>query len=163
MKKFSLMAAAIVISFILQTSFFNFFNILGIVPNLSLVLVVIFALMTDHVMGGILGIITGVLYDTMIYDVFGVYTMIYFIIGVVAGSYSDDMLRENYAVYGAFTAAATLICNFLLYVLLFFLRYRVHNVTNILSGIILEVVLNTILSILVLKIIIVIFDKLNVK
>ena len=154
MKKFSLMSAVIVISFILQTSFFSFFNILGTVPNLSLVLVVIFALMTDRVKGGILGIITGVLYDAMIYDVFGIYTLIYFIIGSTAGAYSDDMLRENYAVYAATTAVATL---------LFFLKYRVGNVTDIFGSIILEVVLNVILSILVLKFVTMVFDKLNVK
>lgn len=163
MKKFSLMAAVIVISFILQTSFFSFFNILGTVPNLSLVLVVIFALMTDRVKGGILGIITGVLYDAMIYDVFGIYTLIYFIIGSTAGAYSDDMLRENYAVYAATTAVATLLCHFLLYILLFFLKYRVGNVTDIFGSIILEVVLNVILSILVLKFVTMVFDKLNVK
>jgi rod shape-determining protein MreD len=163
MKKFSLMAAVIVISFILQTSFFSFFNILGTIPDLSLILVVIFAMMTDRVTGGILGIITGILYDAMIYDVFGVYTLIYFIIGSIAGAYSDDMLRENYAVYAVSTAVATLLCHFLLYVLLFFLKYRVGNVTDIFGGIILEVVLNAILSILVLKFITVIFDKLNIK
>ena len=157
------MAAVIIVSFILQTSFFSFFNILGTVPDLSLILVVIFALMTDRVTGGILGIITGVLYDTMIYDVFGVYTLIYFVIGSMAGTYSDDMLRENYAVYAISTAVATLLCHFLLYVLLFFLKYRVGNVADILGSIILEVVLNTILSILVLKFITIIFDKLNVK
>lgn len=157
------MSAVIFISFILQTSFFSFFSIHGTVPNLSLILVVMFGLMTDRVTGGILGIITGVLYDAMIYDVFGIYTLIYFIIGLIAGTYSDDMLRENYAVYGISTAVATLLCNFLIYILLFFLKYEVKDATYIFTSIILEIVLNTILSILMLKFITMIFDKLNVK
>lgn len=163
MKKISLMAAIIVVSFIIQTSLFNFFNILGIVPNLSLICVVIFALMTNGITGGILGIIAGVMYDAMIYDVFGVYTLIYFFIGSIVGTYSDDMLRENYVAYTTVTAISTLVCHFLLYLILFFLKYRVGNAGGILSSILIETVINTVLAIFVLKLIILIFDKLNIK
>jgi rod shape-determining protein MreD len=163
MKKISLMAAIIVVSFIIQTSLFNFFNILGIVPNLSLICVVIFALMTNGITGGILGIIAGVMYDAMIYDVFGVYTLIYFFIGSIIGTYSDDMLRENYVAYTTVTAISTLVCHFLLYLILFFLKYRVGNAGGILSSILIETVINTVLAIFVLKLIILIFDKLNIK
>lgn len=157
------MAAIIVVSFIIQTSFFNFFNILGTVPNLTLILVVIFSLMTDGITGGMLGVITGLMYDTMIYDVFGVYTLIYFFIGAVIGTYSDDMLRENYAAYTTVTALATAVMHFILYIILFFLRYRVGNVGSIFGSILIEIAFNTVLSIFVLKLIVSIFDKLNVK
>lgn len=157
------MAAIIVVSFIIQTSFFSFFNILGTVPNLSLIIVVIFALMTDGITGGILGIITGLMYDAMIYDVFGVYTLVYFFIGSIVGTYSDDMLRENYAAYTTVTALATIICHFLLYVILFFLKYRVGNAGSILGSILIEIIFNMVLVIFVLKLIITIFDKMNIK
>ncbi len=163
MKKFNLMAAIIVVSFIIQTSFFNFFNILGTVPNLSLIIVVIFALMTDGIIGGIIGAITGLMYDTMIYDVFGVYTLIYFFIGSIIGTYSDDMLRENYAAYTTVTALSTAVMHFLLYIILFFLKYRVGNAVNIFSSILVEIVFNVVLAIFTLKLIILLFDKLNIK
>lgn len=163
MKKFSLMAVFIVISFIIQTSFFNFFSIFGAVPNLTLILVVIFALMTDGVMGGVLGIIAGLMYDTMIYDVFGVYTLIYFFIGSIIGAYSDDMLRENYAAYTTVTALSTVVMHFILYIILFFLRYRVGNAGSIFVSILVEIVFNTVFSIFILKLIVLIFDKLNVN
>lgn len=163
MKKFSLMAAIVVVSFIIQTSFFNFFNILGTVPNLSLILVVIFSLMTDGITGGILGVITGLMYDSMIYEVFGVYTLIYFFIGAIIGTYSDDMLRENYVAYTTVTALSTFVMHFILYIILFFLRYRVGSVGSIFVNLLIEVVFNTVLTIFVLKLIILIFDKLNVK
>jgi len=163
MKKFSLMTAIIVLSFIIQTSFFNFFNILGVVPNLSLIIIVIFALMTNGIWGGILGIITGLMYDAMIFNVFGVYTLIYFFIGSVIGTYSDDMLRENYAAYTTLTALSTAVMHFLLFIILFFLKYRVGNAGSIFSGIIIEIIFNTVLAIFVIKLIILIFDKLNIK
>lgn len=163
MKKFSLMAAVIVVSFIIQTSLFNFFNIVGTLPNLSLILLVIFAMMTDGITGGILGIITGVMYDAMIYDVFGVYTLAYFFIGSVIGTFNDDMLRENYASYITVTAISTVVMHFLIYLILFFLRYRVENAGGIISNILVETLFNTVLVIFVNKLVIKIFNKFNVK
>ncbi|HAQ41232.1 MAG TPA: rod shape-determining protein MreD [Clostridiales bacterium] len=163
MKKFSLMAAVIVVSFIIQTSLFNFFNIFGTLPNLSLILLVIFAMMTDGITGGILGIITGVMYDAMIYDVFGVYTLAYFFIGSVIGTFNDDMLRENYASYITVTAVSTVVMHLLIYLILFFLRYRVENAGGIISNILVETVFNTVLVIFVNKLVIKIFNKFNVK
>lgn len=163
MKKFSLMTAIIIVSFVIQTSLFNFINIFGVVPNLSLIVVVIFSLMTNGVVGGILGIITGVMYDAMLYHVFGIYTLIYFLIGSIIGTYSDDMLRENYIAYTAVTIISTVVMHFLLYLILFFLRYRVGNAGSMVSGIFIEIVFNTVLVIFVLKLIILIFDKLNIK
>jgi len=163
MKKFGIMAAMVVISFILQTSLFNFFDIFGAVPNISLILVVIFAMMSDGVTGGIIGIMTGILYDTMIYDVFGIYTLIYFLIGSIIGTYSDNMLRENFIAYCAVTSISTAAMHFLLFIILFFLRYNVGNAGSIISIIFIEAVFNTILVVFLVKFIIFIFNKLNVK
>ncbi len=157
------MAAVIVVSFIIQTSLFNFFNIFGTLPNLSLILLVIFAMMTDGITGGILGIITGVMYDAMIYDVFGVYTLAYFFIGSVIGTFNDDMLRENYVSYITVTAVSTVVMHLLIYLILFFLRYRVENAGGIISNILVETVFNTVLVIFVNKLVIKIFNKFNVK
>ena len=163
MKKFSLMTAIIVVSFIIQTSLFNFFNIVGTAPNLSLILVVIFALMTDGITGGILGIITGIMYDAMMYDVFGVYSLIYFFIGSLIGTYSDDVLRENHVAYTTVTAISTAVMHLLLYLILFFLKYKVGDAGGIVSSIFIEIVFNTVLVNFVLKLIILIFNKLNIK
>ncbi len=163
MKKNGIMAAIVVIIFILQTSLFNFFNIFGTIPNVSLILVVIFAMMSNGVTGGVIGLVTGILYDSMIYNVFGVYTLIYFLIGAIIGTYSEDILRENYTAYCLATAISTIAMNLSLYLILFFLRFRVVNVGNIIASIFLELVINTILVVFVLKFIVFIFNKLNVK
>lgn len=163
MKKFGIMAAMVAVSFIFQTSFFGFFNILGTIPNVSLILVVIFAMMTDGITGGILGIITGVLYDAMLYDVFGVYTLVYFLIGAVIGSYSDSMMRENYTAYCAVTAVSTIAMHLLLYLVLYFLKYSVGNAAFIFKSIFVEAALNTVLVIFVLNLTVFIFSKLNMK
>jgi len=163
MKRFGLMASMIVTGFVIQTSFIGFFNIFGAIPNIPLMLVVIFSMMSDGVTGGILGIMTGVLYDTMIYDVFGIHTVIFFVIGALIGNYSEYMLRENSASYAVVTAISTAVMHFLMYLILFFLRYKVGNAGGILYGIVIEILLNTVLVIFLLKVVIRVFNKLNVK
>ncbi|HBD64941.1 MAG TPA: rod shape-determining protein MreD [Clostridiales bacterium] len=163
MKRFGLMASMIVTGFVIQTSLLGFFNIFGAIPNIPLMLVVIFSMMSDGVTGGILGIMTGVLYDTMIYDVFGIHTVIFFVIGALIGNYSEYMLRENSASYAVVTAISTAVMHFLTYLILFFLRYKVGNAGGILYGIVIEILLNTVLVVFLLKVVIRVFNKLNVK
>ncbi len=163
MKRFGLMVSMIVVGFVIQTSLLSFFNIFGVIPNIPLMLIVIFSMMSDGVTGGILGIMTGVLYDSMIYDVFGIYTVIFFIIGSLIGNYSEYMLRENSASYAVVTATSTAVMHFLMYLILFFLRYKVGSAGGILYGIVIEILLNTVLVIFLLKAVTRIFNKLNVK
>jgi len=163
MKRFGLMASMIVTGFVIQTSLLGFFNIFGAIPNIPLMLVVIFSMMSDGVTGGILGIMTGVLYDTMIYDVFGIHTVIFLVIGALIGNYSEYMLRENSASYAVVTAISTVVMHFLTYLILFFLRYKVGNAGGILYGIVIEILLNTVLVVFLLKVVIRVFNKLNVK
>jgi rod shape-determining protein MreD len=163
MKKIGLMSSLIALFFIFQTSFIGFFNYFGIVPNFSLILLVILAMLSDGLTGGILGFVTGILYDAMIYDVFGVYTLIYFFIGAIVGILSDDMQRENYLVYSAATGISTIVMHFLLYLILFFLRFRVQTAVSILPGIIIETVINMVLVVFVLKFVIYLFNLFKVK
>lgn len=163
MKKIILMSTLLILVFIFQTSFVGFLNFLNVVPNFSLILLIIFAMLSDGLTGGMLGILTGIVYDIMIYDIFGVYTLIYFFIGALIGNISDDMLRENYLVYSAATGISTIVMHFLLYLILFFLRYRVQTAVSIFSGILFETAINAVLVVFVLKIVLYLFDIFKVK
>lgn len=163
MKKISLMSSLIVLFFIFQTSFMGFLNYFNVIPNFSLILLVIFAMLSDGLTGGIFGIMTGMLYDAMIFDVFGVYTLIYFFIGAIIGSFSDDMLRENYLIYSTVTGISTIVMHFLLYMILFFLRFRVQTAVSVLPGIIFETVINTVLVVFILRFVMYLFNLLKVK
>lgn len=163
MKKFSLMSVIIIFSFIIQTSFLNFFAIFNTIPNLSLTVLVVFAMMSNGIIGAIIGLFTGIMHDAMIYNVFGVYTLIYFIIGAVIGNYSEDMIRDNYIAYTTVTAISTFVMHFCLYVILFFLKYKVGNSGSIINNIFIETILNMILVVFVFKFTNFLFDKLNVK
>ena len=163
MKKIILMSSIIVLGFIFQSSFIGFFNYFNVVPNFSLILLVIFAMFSDGLTGGFFGLLTGILFDSMIYDIFGVYTLIYFIIGAIIGNFSDDMLRENYLVYSTATGISTVVMHFLLYLILFFLRFRVQLAVAILPRIFFEALINSILVVFVFKIVVFLFDRFKVK
>lgn len=163
MKKINIMAAIVVINFIFQTSLYNYLDIFGVIPNISLIFIVIFAMMTNGIIGGSIGFLTGALYDIMIYDVFGVYTLIYFIIGAVIGSFSEDVNRENYSLYSLSTLLSTLFMHISMYIMLFFLKYNVEMAGNIFKNIVIEIILNTLVSIIVLKFVIYLFNKFNIK
>lgn len=163
MKKYSFIAVSITLSFIIQTSLFNFINIIGTLPNLSLVLVVIFSMMTNGIIGGLIGLFTGILFDSMMYDVFGIYTLVYFVIGVSIGTYADDMQRDNFAAYTVIAALSTIVFHFLLYIILFFLKFRLDMAAGFLVSILIEAAINAVLVIIVLKLILKIFEVLNLK
>jgi len=120
-------------------------------------------MMSDGISGGILGILTGLLYDTMIYSIFGLYTLIYFLIGALIGTYSDEMLRENKLIYSVAAGISTIVMHILLYLILFFLRYRVDLAAKILPGIFMETVINAVLIVFVARIMMYLFDRFNVK
>ncbi len=163
MKKIWLMAAIILINFILQTSLNSFLDIFGVIPNISLILVVIFSVMTNGIIGGILGIFTGILYDIMFYEVFGVNTLIYFIIGALAGYFSEEINKENYSMYCTVVFIATVLMNFSFYVVSFFLKYNIESPSVFFFKNILEIFLNTVVTILIMKFIVNLFNKLNIK
>jgi rod shape-determining protein MreD len=133
MKKFILMSSLIILGFVFQTSFLVFFNHFKVIPNFSLILLVVFAMMSDGISGGILGILTGLLYDTMIYSIFGLYTLIYFLIGALIGTYSDEMLRENKLIYSVAAGISTIVMHILLYLILFFPHYLLQQFFSLFS------------------------------
>lgn len=163
MKKIYTMVAIILINFIFQTSLYKFVSIFEVVPNISLILLVIFSVMTNGVVGGLLGLLTGLFYDMMLQEVFGIYTLIYFVIGALIGSFSEELNRENYMLYGTATLLSTILMHLSIFVILFFLKYRISSSYYILGKIVLEIVLNTVLSVFVLKLIIRLFAKINFK
>lgn len=163
MKKKWTMIIAIIITFVLQTSLFNYFRLANVRVNFPLILLVVFAIQTDAINGALLGMLTGILYDTMIFDVFGVFTLIYFIIGSIIGSFNSELIRENNLVYSLVTALSTFFGNILLFLILFFLKYSFENWLLTLSKIILETLLNSIFVLVILSIVKLIFTKLKIR
>lgn len=163
MKKYAVMAAFVVVNFILQTSLYGYVNIFGVVPCLSLILVVVFAVLTDNVAGALLGALTGVLYDVIMYDVFGLYTLIFFTVGAVIGTFNEELNRENTWLYVLLVLAASVFMQVMTYLTLFFMRVNMNGLPLIMGKLILEIILNTILAAAIFRFVIYFFNKINIK
>lgn len=153
----------ILINFILQTSLYNFVEIFGEIPNISLILVVIFAINSNEIEGSIIGIVTGLLYDIMVMNVIGINTLIYFVVGIAFGYIGDELNKENTITYVFMTFLASIVWQILMCIILFFLRTNTISTGSIFVQMFIQIALNTVLAGLIYNLVVFIFNKLNVK
>ena len=141
MKK-TYIAIIVFINVILQISLYNFMSIFGVIPNVILVLVILFALCTNQVAGGLIGLLSGLMYDLLIMDVIGINALIYFIVGLVLGTFKEEINKENIFVYIIITLAATVFYHFVTSFIMFFLRRDISAVFLIIDKIVIQIFLN---------------------
>lgn len=70
--------------------------IVTITPNLSLILIVFWAILNGSEKGRRLGIWIGLLQDFMFCDVIGIYGLLYYIIGHFSGYFNKDFYRGHF-------------------------------------------------------------------
>lgn len=153
----------ILINFILQTSLYNFVEIFGEIPNISLILVVIFAINSNEIEGSVIGVVTGLLYDIMVMNVIGINTLIYFVVGIAFGYIGDELNKENTITYVFMTFLASIVWQILMCIILFFLRTNTISTGSIFVQMFIQIALNTVLAGLIYNLVVFIFNKLNVK
>ncbi len=151
------------INLILQVTLYNFIKVFDVVPNVALILIVLFSLTTDVFMGGFIGLFTGLLYDVLIMDVIGINALIYFIIGVTLGSFSEEINRENKMLYVFVTAISTVFYHLVTAFIMFFLKMNIANITLIIDKIIIQIIINSLLCILIQRLLSYIFGLANIK
>lgn len=151
------------INLILQVTLYNFIKVFDVVPNVALILIVLFSLTTDVFMGGFIGLFTGLLYDVLIMDVIGINALIYFIIGVTLGNFSEEINRENKMLYVFVTAISTVFYHLVTAFIMFFLKMNIANITLIIDKIIIQIIINSLLCILIQRLLSYIFGLANIK
>lgn len=151
------------INLILQITLYNFVKINNVVPNIALILVVLFSLTTNEYMGGFIGLFTGLLYDILIMDIIGINTLIYFVVGVSLGHFSEEINKENKSLFVLITAIASVFYHFTTVLIMFFLRMNINNMFLIIDKIIIQIVLNSLLCVPVLMLVDYLLKLVNIK
>jgi rod shape-determining protein MreD len=123
----------------------------------------LFSLTTNEYMGGFIGLFTGLVYDILIMDVIGINTLIYFIIGVSLGHFSEEINKENKPLFVLITVIASVFYHFTTVLIMFFLRMNVNNIFIILDKIIIQIVLNSLLCVPVLLLVDFLLKLVNIK
>lgn len=70
------------VNFIFQTTIFRFFEIFGVIPNTTLLLVLFFSFLFKERYGIVYGVVFGLLQDIFFGEIIGIAALIYFTIGI---------------------------------------------------------------------------------
>lgn len=106
----------------LQVTFFNEIKLFGTAANIGIVLVVGIGLSSGRLPGILTGGVYGALADIMYGKTFGVYFLMYMLVGFASGEFSKGFSKENKLSMVYMVAALTAIMEILVY-LIFILIY----------------------------------------
>lgn len=119
---FLLQIVFIFVAFVLQTSVLPIIPVFNCIPNLMLVLVSGYALIYGEQRGMILGVVAGLLLDSFHSEHFGIFTLIYSLIGFTNGYFGHKVYEDNILFRIYITALSELGFNLLIYFIIFVFR-----------------------------------------
>lgn len=114
------------VNFILQSTLFQYIEIMGVKPNTAILIIVSFAVLRGDVEGSIVGFFAGLLPDLFFGQVVGFYALLFALTGYLCGKPFKDFFRENYIFPVVLTFISMLCCEFIFYVFHFLLQGRVE-------------------------------------
>ena len=117
-------AIFIFLCFLLQSTVFNSLSFGGIIPNLMIVVTASYGFMRGRKSGLLVGFFSGLLMDIFFGDILGFYALIYMYIGYLNGVFKKMFYPEDIKLPIALIVGSDFLCNFVIYILTFFLRGR---------------------------------------
>ncbi len=85
----------ILINFILQTTLFNYIEIIGVKPNTMIILIVAFAFMRGEIEGGLIGFLSGLLVDCFFGELLGLNAFMGLITGFLCGKIFNEFYKNS--------------------------------------------------------------------
>lgn len=119
-----IVAAFIIICFVLQCSVFSSLAFAGIIPNLMIVLASSFGFMRGESEGLVIGFFCGLLIDIFFGDFLGFYALVLMYIGYLNGKFSKIFYPEDIKLPLALIVISDLSYGIICYILTFMLRGR---------------------------------------
>lgn len=152
----------IFISFLLESSVFNHFELAGIVPKLTIILTSAFGFMRGEKEGMVIGFFCGLLSDVFYGDVLGFYALILTYIGFINGKFSRIFYPEDIKLPIALIVVSDLSYGVLCYILLFLLRGRFNFPHYFVNVILPEALYTIVVTVFLYPVILMINNKLEV-
>lgn len=137
------------IIYLLQTNFFNWFTIAGIKPNLVVILVLCVGLFVGKNIGLSMGIIIGLFLDLFIGRKIGVSAIMLGAIGLIGGYLDKTFSKESRVTVMLMVIGTTFIYEFGVYSLNAIILETEYEIWTFLRIIIIEILYNTILTIII--------------
>ena len=106
-----------IIFYILQQTFFNWFTISGIMPNIMMILVLFIGLFTNKNLGAIYGISIGIIIDLLTSRTVGITAVVYGLVGWIAGVFDKNFSKDNRITIMFIVAATTIIAETAIFII----------------------------------------------
>lgn len=131
----------------IESTILHRIKIYGIIPNLSLCMVVSCSLLFGSVFGRRLGFLVGFIHDVLFLDVLGFFALLYFLLGQTAGLFKNGFDQNNLLLSLSITALFDFLFSILCYLFLHFFQGRIDVFYYLIHIIIPELIYTIIASI----------------
>lgn len=111
--------------FLLQTTLFQSFRMFGILPNLSVLTIILLTALVNRWIGIRGALYLGVLQDLFASPALGLHTMIYVIIAVIISIFEDQVFRDNVIAVAMMILASTLMYHGLFWIISYFMDMQI--------------------------------------
>ena len=136
------------IIYFLQSNFFTWFNIAGVMPNLFIILITIMGLFLKKEYGFGFGIVFGLLLDFLIGSRIGINTITFGLVGLTAGILDKNFSKDNKLTLMSIVGFLTFLAELMIYIIeIIFLKVQ-FNFIAFIKIIAIEIVLNILLVII---------------
>ena len=152
MKKVVINIILIIIAFciyFLQSNFFNWFTISGVMPNIFVIFVLFIGLFCSKFMGTIYGLILGAIIDLVIGTQMGINTVAFGIIGFMASIFDKNFSKDSRATIMFMVLGSTLIYEIIVYILNYFIYTTNIEILSFIRILAIEVLYNMIITIII--------------
>lgn len=154
-------AIILIINIILQSTYFEYIQIIGIKPNTSIIIVVSFAIMRGSTEGAITGFFAGLLQDILFGSNIGTHALLNLYVGYFCGKVNKDFFSENYFLELGLCAASVFCYECIIYIFGFLIRGKIDFIYFLNHIILPEVVYTSAISLIIYKIIYLINSKIE--
>ncbi len=142
----------VIINLILGTTIFPYISVYGVVPNLSLLVVMFIGAYKGRTYGGILGIIIGLINDILFSSIIGINALILFFAGYLVGLVEDRIIKDNTVIPIILALAGTIYYSFVYYIFMYFISSGLDFFSYAKTKLLIELIYNLAISIPVYKI-----------
>lgn len=107
----------IIANFILQTTFLQYIEIIGVKPNTMVILIVSFSFIRGQLDGAIIGFFGGLLIDIFFGTFLGINAFVGFTTGYLSGIFNDNFYQKNTIIPFILTLCFTFFYEILFYII----------------------------------------------
>ncbi|HHW66660.1 MAG: rod shape-determining protein MreD [Epulopiscium sp.] len=153
----------LIITNVLQSTYFQHFRIRGTIPNFYIMIIVSFALLRGSREGAIVGFFAGLIQDLYFGTSIGFYALLGMYTGYFCGKINKDFYRESFLLPLVMTIFSTFFYELTVYVFTYLIRGKLQFLYYLNNVILPEVVYTGIISIFVYQCIYYLNKKLELK